>query len=284
MVTTSHVGLIMIGQKELLNKFYELAKNKQLPRFILLTGEEGSGKHLVVNSIKDYTGFDLVEVGTKVDDIRNMINDAYSNQEPTIYAIYDADTMNEAAKNAMLKLCEEPTNSAYIIMTLTNRTNTLETILSRAIEYKMSTYTKEELLDYYHSLGKSELEDFVTSICKTPGQIKKLVTIGVKEFYDFVDLVFNNVEKVSGSNSFKIGNNLALNNEDNKYPLDLFFKAFINMCASQADKEINKFYYGVLITSQYLRELRYASLNKTMLFDTWLLDIRARWMEYAENN
>lgn len=276
--------MIMIGQKELLNKFYELAKNKQLPRFILLTGEEGSGKHLIVNSIRDYTGFNLVEVGTRVDDIRSMISDAYSNQEPTIYVIYNADTMNESAKNAMLKLCEEPTNSAYIIMTLVNRTNTLDTILSRAIEYKMENYSKEELLDYYHSLGQSELEDFVTNVCKTPGQIKKLVGIGVKEFYDFVDLVFNNVEKVSGSNSFKIGNKLALNNEEDKYPLDLFFKAFIVMCSSQADKEINKFYYGVLITSQYSRELRYASLNKTMLFDTWLLDIRARWMEYAEDN
>lgn len=273
----------MIGQQELLNKLYSLSKTKQLPRFILLTGEVGSGKHLVVNSIKDYTGFDLVEVGTKVDDIRDMINSAYSIQEPTIYAIYDADTMTEAAKNAMLKLCEEPTNSAYVIMTLTSRANTLETILSRAIEYKMNTYSNAELLDYYHQLGGTELDEFVVSVCKTPGQIKQLVDIGVHDFYDFVDLVFNNIEKVSGSNSFKIGNSLALGNEEDKYPLDLFFKAFINMC-SKASKSTDKYYYGVLITSEYLRELRHATLNKTMLFDTWLLDIRARWMNYAEDN
>lgn len=274
----------MVGQKELLKKLYDLAKNKQLPRFILLTGESGSGKHLVVNLLKEYTGFDLVEVGTKVDDVRDMINDAYNIQEPTIYAIYDADTMTEAAKNAILKLCEEPTNSAYIIMTLISSRNTLATIVSRAIEYKMENYAEGTLREYYRSLGKFELEDFVVGVCKTPGQIKKLVDIGVKDFYAYITLVFDNVEKVSGSNAFKIGSKLALSNEEDKYPLDLFFKAFIYMCSNQPPTGSTKFYYGVLITSEYARQLRYATLNKQMLFDTWLLDIRARWMTYATSD
>lgn len=276
----------MIGQKSLTEHLYNLSKNKQLPRFMILVGKPGSGKKMVVGLLKDYTGFDLVEVGNGVDDIRQMISTVYENQRPTIYAIYDADFMSDVAKNSMLKICEEPANSAFVIMTLMDIENTLETIKSRASIYYMDRYKPQEILDYAKSLVPTgfDEEDFIVNVCETPGQVKGLVDLGLSGFSDFIDLVFNNVHLVSGSNAFKIGSKLNLGDDESKYPLDLFFKSFVYKCIHNIERNPEMFSYGIRTTSKYLQDLRYSSLNKTMLFDSWLLELRDGWLDYAESN
>ncbi len=275
----------MIGQTNLLNKLNKLIEHSQFPRFSLFIGDRGSGKHELVHYIKNKLNYDLVEVSSRVDDVRNMINDAYIVQSPTIYVIYDADNMTENAKNAMLKLCEEPTNSAYIIMTLTSESNTLETILSRASVFRLEPYSKDELNMYSHQLNIAKYDSFICDVCSTPGQIIDYEKYNVN-IHDYTKLVFDNVDKVSGSNAFKIADKLNLTNEDSldKIPLFYFFKAFVVLCNDAKQDNLKKCYEGMLITSKYLNDLKFNSLNKTMLFDNWLLDIRASWLEYAENN
>ena len=275
----------MIGQTTLLNQLEILSKNKQLPRFIILSGKKGSGRHLIVKMLKIFTGFELEEVGVKVDDIRDMINRAYVNQVPTIYAVYDADDMSEIAKNAMLKICEEPTNSAFIVMTLLDDNNTLPTIRSRATIYHTEPYTPQQLVEYYvNKFGEDDGMQGV-NICETPGQINELHNLGFTEFMNYVDLVFDNVHLVSGSNAFKIGTKLNLKNDDNgKYPLDFFFKAFVIKCMDKLEDNPSMYSYGIKVTSKYLQELRYRSLNKIMLFDAWLLELRRGWLTYATSD
>lgn len=278
----------MIGQVNLIQTIDKLIDCNQFPRFSLFIGEGGSGKHMLVDYIKHRLRFDLIEVSTKVDDIRDMINDAYTIQSPTIYVIYDADNMTENAKNAMLKLCEEPTNSAYIIMTLTSESNTLETILSRASPFRLEPYSKDELSRfycYYCATNPTYETEFISSVCNTPGQIVDYLKYDVN-IHEYVELVFDNVDKVSGSNAFKIADKLNLTNDVdfNKVPLYYFFKFFIALCNKNKYENTKKCYDGMLITSKYLSDLKVNSLNKVMLFDNWLLDIRASWLEYAENN
>ncbi len=276
----------MIGQKSLLGHLYELSKSRELSRFIILVGKRGSGKKSVVKLLKDYTGFDLIEVGTKVDDIRQMISDAYVNQHPTIYAIYDADSMSEVAKNSMLKICEEPSNSSFIVMTLTDANNTLETIKSRATIYQMENYKPSEILEYSKELVVLDdaMRELIINVCETPGQITELVNLGLSEFTNYVDLVFSNVHKVSGSNAFKIGSKLNLGDDEKKYPLDLFFKSFMYKCLNDINTNVEMYKYGISVTSKYLQDLRYNNLNKTMLFDNWLLELRDGWLDYAESD
>lgn len=279
----------MIGQQSLIKQLINLTKSKRLPRFIILSGKKGSGKRMMVRLIQSLTGFDLVEVGTKVDDIRELINKSYDSQNPTIYAIYDADNMHEIAKNSLLKVCEEPRNSSFIIMTLVDDNNTLDTIKSRATLYKMDVYKPQEILEYAKTVIEPSQFDFNTrnmlvDICDTPGQVNDLVNLGLVEFMNYVDLVFNNVHMVSGSNAFKIGSSLNLGDDDTKYPLDLFFRAFIRKCLAKFTDNVEMYHYGIKTTSKYLRELRYSTLNKTMLFDNWLLELRDVWLDYAESD
>ena len=78
-----------------------------------------------------------------------MIIDCYTVKSSILYLIGDGDNLSNEAKNALLKITEEPPNDAYIIMCLESIGNTLETIKSRASVYNMDYYTTDEIMQYF---------------------------------------------------------------------------------------------------------------------------------------
>lgn len=102
-----------------------------------------------------------------VDDIRNqLINDItikpYSGRYK-IYIIDEAEKMNEAAQNALLKTLEEPPEYAVIILLATNTGAFLQTILSRCVIIEMkpvpTAAIRDLLMRDYH------LPDYISSLC-----------------------------------------------------------------------------------------------------------------------
>ncbi len=277
----------MIGQHKLLNDMKTLHDNNSLPRFCLFIGPKGSGKKLLVKEVismyPDYMVYTVPDI--KIDNIRDMIAEAYKTRVPTFYIIPDADNMSVAAKNAMLKITEEPPNNAKFLMTLEDKNNTLDTIRSRAIIFYMDRYTPQEIYEYGKQFTNYTLHDdewdIIKNICDTPGEVDKIGKYP-REFYDYVELVLDNMAEVSGANAFKIGNKVAIKDGVDGYDLKLFWKAFCSVCMdrlSDSDKEdVLRYSAGVRITSNYLSQLRIKGINRQMLFDTWLLDIRREWM------
>ena len=107
----------MIGQKEVLKQIDNLIENG-FQRFIVITGQKGQGKTEVAKYISKKLNIQMIEIGIKIDDIREMIQLAYKQTEPIIYLIQYADKMSLGAKNSLLKVIEEPPNNAYFIMEL----------------------------------------------------------------------------------------------------------------------------------------------------------------------
>ena len=71
-----------------------------------------------------------------VDQIRDMIADAVvlpNEAEHKVYVIRDADTMNAAAQNALLKLLEEPPRFVSILLVAASAASLLETVRSRCV-------------------------------------------------------------------------------------------------------------------------------------------------------
>jgi len=271
----------MIGQQVLITKFKELLDNDRLPRFILLVGKQGSGKKTVSKYIATLKNCNYVYCGIKVDEVREIIQAAYTVTFPTIYIIPDADSMSLAAKNAILKVIEEPPNNAYFIMTLQDLNRTLDTIKSRGVVFYMDNYTVDEILQYTkskYSVTKDD-ESIILNICETPYEVDTLVKQNCKKFMDYVQLVIDNIAEVSGANSFKIADKIALKNEEDKYDLILFWKAFMKICSDKLTQEPVKYAHAIKVTSKYLQELFITGINKQSTFDMWLLDIRSEWME-----
>lgn len=274
----------MIGQKMI----QDLLTRSSLPHFIVLVGANGSGRLMVIRECLS-SSFDIFYISeVTADAIRDTIDVAKKNAGVrSLYVFHHADTMSTNAKNAMLKLLEEPPKDAYFIMTLEDVNNTIPTILSRAIVYSMDAYTERELSEY--ALVKYGVKNkLLEEICTNPGEIDVLVN-RIDDFYGYVKKVVDNIDVVSGSNSFKIGLRLALDSSDSddKYDLSLFWHGFSYECMRRVidnlGKANQKYVRGVIITSTYIQSLRINGVNKLMAFDNWLLSIRSEWFKYADN-
>lgn len=280
----------MIGQKNLLASMRELVRNDKFPRFSIITGPDGGGKELIASSIIPslFTGSDVTYTlpDVKVDTIRDMIEKANHITSRTFYVIPNADNMSPAAKNALLKVTEEPPNNAYFIMTLSDINNTLGTIKSRAVQFRLDPYSAQDIGDYYTEKYGAAVDGLIFDICETPGEVDILVASGVTTFSEYVENVIDNIAEVSGANSFKIADKINFKDDASKFDLKLFWKAFMTKCSQRMfDKsgdELMRYANGVKITSQYLQDLRVTGVNKPSTFDMWILAIREDWLNYGD--
>ena len=135
----------MIGQKNNINTLIQWRCNKSVPRFIIISGQEGSGRLTLAKVIMKMINITGIICTNSIDGIRETIDNAYTCISPTMYIFRNADDMSTAAKNALLKVVEEPPNNAYFIMTVQNVDNMLGTIKSRGTVIKMEPYSKQEL-------------------------------------------------------------------------------------------------------------------------------------------
>lgn len=279
----------MIGQSNLQTRIGELIESGKYPRFTIFVGSRGSGKKTFVREyiIKNLTDGLYEECGIKVEDVRNMITDAYKIHSTAVFFIPDADNMSLAARNALLKVTEEPPNNAFFVMTLEDENNTLETIRSRATVFYMDRYTSDEIYQYAKEFTNYTLHDdewdIIKDICETPGDVNNLGKYPI-EFYDYVELVADNIAEVQTANAFKIPSKVALKDADEGYDLKLFWKLFQKICLSNAGdrgltpEQILDYGEAVKITSKYLQKLRIKGINRSMLMDNWIIEIRELWL------
>lgn len=277
----------MIGQDELKHRIRSQIEDNVFPRFSIIIGPTGSGKQLICNYIAKQLHAVPYECGISVDDVRKMITEAYKVSTKVLYIIANADKMSIAAKNALLKVTEEPPQNAYFVMTLTDSNNTLNTIKSRGTLYHMNPYSFDELCQFGNEITKYTLHnadiEIIRDICQTPGEVYMLLGNDAdyaKNFYDYVLQVVDMVNVVSGSNAFKIGDKLSFKADDGKYDLKLFWKAFMSICSKRLFTDVDKYASGIKITSKYLQDLRVTGINKQFTFELWLLDIRNAWFDY----
>ena len=229
------------------------------------------------------TANEVIIEDLSVDNIRNIINMSYTVNTQIVYIIPNADKMSNAAKNALLKVTEEPPNKAYFIMTLEDINNTSPTIKSRATVYNMELFKPEELADYYcrKYIGDRAVLDNseVLQIAETPYEIDLLVKYDIFEFIGYINKVIENIATVSGANSFKISDKINLKDDDSKYDLKLFWRGFMRICAKNLLQDVKYYAEAIKITSDALSQININGINKQMLFDKWLLNIRSVWME-----
>ena len=271
----------MIGQHLLLSKIDKLAAYQSLPRFIILCGPKHSGKHLIAKHIAKKLNATLVDSGIKVDEIRETISLAYKQSQPTVYLLADADKMSPAAKNAILKVTEEPPRKAYFIMTLVDLNNTLATLRSRGTVLTMDIYTPDQILEYATTKGYNFTEDerqTVMGLCTTPGEVDKLASYNVAEFYQFVETVADNIGKVNGANAFKIGSRLSYKEEDEGYDATLFLRALASVYLNGVQSSPLRTVLSIQAISKYLAEMNITGINKSATMDMLILELRGIWM------
>ena len=209
----------MIGQKNNINTLMQWRCNKSVPRFIIISGDIGSGRLTLAKVIIKMINAKGIIMGNSIAEVRETIENAYTITGPTCYIFRSADDMKNEAKNALLKVVEEPPNNAYFIMTVQNIDNMLGTIKSRGTVIKMEPYTMQEL----KSVCDDELK---LEYCTNIGELQ-VAHEEVQRAEDCVDDVLKALDKKSGTNLLKACTQLRTKQtETDKIDCLLFFKVF----------------------------------------------------------
>lgn len=275
----------MIGQKVLKREILQLIDDGRFPRFLILSGESGSDKRGMISFISENLyATEVILPDVKVDTVRNMITMAYKQTAEIVYGILDADKMSAKAVNALLKVTEEPPNSAYFIMSVENEANVLETIRSRATVLRMNKYSKEELAEY---AGNSAEEcPSILDVCNTPGDVDMILKdMGIdkyNQFKDYVESFVDNITDVSGARALTVTSEISVKEDDGKYDIGLFFKMFQYHCLEKGkecddSQIISKYCWSVIKAGKCLQELSIKGINRKMMLDNFVLDVRKIW-------
>lgn len=271
----------MIGQVALINTINRLLKQNIYPQFSIIDGSEGSGKKTICKETFGKTAISMCFVpDNKVETVRNVIVDSYKATEPTMYIFTDVDDMSVQAKNALLKVTEEPPKSAFFVMTVCDLNTVLDTIKSRATIVHMKPYTAKEISQYASKYNDSSL---YAELCVTPGEVDKLHDMNVEEFYSYVEKVVDNIAYVSLANVFKIESKIAFKPDDKGYDMRLFLVAFQRVCQRRMIEDIEVhddcvyWIEAIKIVAQVLKQMRVTGINKSALFDRFILEIRKVW-------
>lgn len=261
----------IIGQQQLLDRIDSLINSNNFPRFAIIVGPQCAGKKLIANYISDHLSCMFVPSSIKIDSVRDVIDSSYQVMNKVCYMFADADDMSISAKNALLKVTEEPPLNSYFIITLKNTENMLPTILSRGTQFFLQPYTDNEL--YVYGNNKSfMLEDITAKMCSTPGEIDMIIKYGEEQFLSFADSVLDNIGKANISNVLKLSNNFAIKKDDSKYDINLFLHCIMALCLERYKNNADKRYNLLCVnTCNVLSEFHTSSVSKLAVLDKWLI-------------
>lgn len=255
----------MIGQKNNINTLIQWRCNKSVPRFIILSGDIGSGRLTLAKVIIKMINAKGIIMGNSIAEVRETIENAYTITEPTCYIFRNADDMKNEAKNALLKVVEEPPNNAYFIMTVQNIDNMLGTIKSRGTVIKMEPYTREELL-----LAKND--EVLLDYCTNIGQLQT-DKADIQKSEKCVENVINALKDKSGTKLLKACTKLkSKQTETEKVDCLLFFRVFqkrlYEACKDDLFNSISVYHI-----SSCMQELSRNTINKKASIESMLIKI-----------
>lgn len=195
--------LPLIGNDRIRESVLASVVERRIPHAIIIEGEKGTGRHTLAKYIaKAYVcdgentpcgscrGCHLAEAGTHPDitvtapedgkknitvaQIRNLRNDAYVKPHMAIgrvFIIDMADTMNEQAQNALLKVLEEPPGEIVFILIAESKAALLDTVISRCTVLSLSVPETEEAVRYIKNSTEFAEEQIRNALNETGGNI-----------------------------------------------------------------------------------------------------------------
>ena len=260
----------LIGHKVYLNNLEHLYKENKLPNKILLSGNKGIGKALLVKNFL-YKVFDdmnshvlinnnshpnILNIKKKddkkiieIDQIRDIIkftNQSSFNNKSKFIIIDDVEYLNQSSSNALLKSLEEPNFNVNFFLVYNSNLKILDTIKSRCIEIKINLNQEDTKLivnKYFDDEVYENINNSLSNFYSTPNFLILLVNYLKENDLSLVDTNINVfirniiVNKHYNKNIF-VKDNL-------NYIIELFFYNHINI-TKKISYKVKEYYYTKL--------------------------------------
>lgn len=256
---------MIIGQESLIKR---IDAYKTFPSSVLIIGETGSGKHLIVDYISKKLNKDIVNISDKLN--LDTVFDITLAVTPYIYLI-DKRIISPKEQFVILKLLEEPPVNATIVI-LTERLNyMLPTIQNRCQIFTMEKYSKEVLKTFV----SDDISEDIVNYLNTPGQILSCKT-PIKDIVDLCNLIIDKIAVAAISNTFTIANKIDINGKNPELiNHELFIKVLIGQLVDRIIKDTSPV-YGELykLTNKYFYDSIQSNADKSRLFDQFLIDFK----------
>ncbi len=170
----------LIGNKRIRDSISALVAAKRLPHAVIIEGDAGTGKRTLAKYLAklavcendappcdECRSCHLADAGThpditvvapeekkkniNVDQIRELRTTAYHSAHTAsrrAFIIEQADTMNAASQNSLLKVLEEPPSEVLFILIAPSAKNLLDTVVSRCMVISLFSPSFDEALGY----------------------------------------------------------------------------------------------------------------------------------------
>lgn len=193
----------LAGNARIREALISAVESGRLPHAILIEGDKGTGRHTLAAFIAraavcegenkpcgECRGCRLEHAGTHPDiwtvapedgkknitvaQIRALRSEAYVKPHMTarrVFIIDMADTMNEQAQNALLKVLEEPPGSVLFILIAENKAALLDTVISRCTVLSLSPPEISEAEKYMAASTNYTVEQISSALKESGGNI-----------------------------------------------------------------------------------------------------------------
>jgi DNA polymerase-3 subunit delta' len=111
------------------------------------------------------------------------------------FIVDDADKMNDAASNALLKTLEEPSPSTYIVLVSSHPDSLLQTILSRCQIVRFAPVDVKEIESHLLKSGRFGHDDAALAAKASAGSVGRALNFDVEAFRSARELMFGVLQK-----------------------------------------------------------------------------------------
>lgn len=264
----------LIGQK---NNLDIINRWDNLPSFLIIQGPRHSGKTYLTTWLCEKYGLYYMNMNTGVGDIRSLISAMKPNSN-MLYHFKDLELSSLQAKNALLKITEEPIPGNYVVITGGSQIKTLE---SRAKKLIMEPYSYEDVSDLLKQNFDDKLcSDLFLAGFDTPAKITYYsMCPNCVDLLKYALEISNEITYISAKQYipmiYKFQDRYVQDKDSEKPVVDecmLFLDMLINIIDNKL-KTVKKYSYfdilSILIESKYLLQKDKTLRRRMLLYKTF---------------
>lgn len=280
---------MIIGQNNNISLIKQLKMEMNLKPFILISGPKNSGKKYLCKEIANILNYSYMFIDSSINDIREMIKEAYTRQLNRLFIIPNIEDLNFRAQEAILKITEEPPVGCILVGTSNNIDLLKPTLKNRAYIIRMEKYSKEDLINYsikkkYDIADKS----LIGNVIYSPTLIDYYFEDNnnrYKKYKSELKKWFENICIISAGNALKA---VSLFNIKSDKTEGIEFDNFLLwLSESMTSNSIYKFARCLaelsLLCLSYRNQYNYNGINKEHLIKDFIIKFRQTSKKYEFN-
>lgn len=223
----------------------------------LLIGKSETDKRDCVNLIS--SDHNVEEITERVD--YDFITSLYLNTDMVFYVI-NLDNLSLAKQNVILKLVEEPPMSSHIIMLTSNVKLVLPTIITRSVEFKLHSYSKEELDKMIPANHPNR--SLLLAISETADDLEKFGEVDLQAVQSLCNNIFTNISRATFPNAMSIAQKYIYYKEpeNSKFSVETFISVLSDFLLQRFKVEPTN---RVYLLCKSVLDTRVKMLNKNLL-------------------